>query len=61
MIVIDVVSPTHCSCQTEDGIFLDSVDISMLETVIPRDDPAYVMVVSGKRKGQVCLFHVNNF
>ena len=61
MIVIDVVSRTHCSCQTEDGIFLDSVDISMLETVIPRDDPAYVMVVSGKRKGQVCFFQITNF
>ena len=53
MVVIDVVSKTHCICRTEDGILLDSVSIAMLETVIPRTDPAYVMIVSGKRKGLV--------
>lgn len=54
MIVIDVVSRKHCTCKTETGKFLDNVSISKLETVIPRGHPAFVMVVSGKKRGQVC-------
>lgn len=52
--VVDVVSKNHCICKTESGRLLENISISKLETVIPRSDPAYVMVVKGKRKGQVC-------
>uniref|UniRef100_A0A0P5MGM2 G patch domain and KOW motifs-containing protein n=1 Tax=Daphnia magna TaxID=35525 RepID=A0A0P5MGM2_9CRUS len=54
MVVVDVVSKNHCICKTENGRLLENISISKLETVIPRSDPAYVMVVKGKRKGQVC-------
>ncbi|XP_046651868.1 G-patch domain and KOW motifs-containing protein-like [Daphnia pulicaria] len=54
MVVVDVISKNHCICKAENGKLLENVNISKLETVIPRSDPAYVMVVKGKRKGQVC-------
>lgn len=53
MVVIDVISRSECICRTETGKLLDGVSVSKLETVIPRSDPAYVMVVGGKRRGQV--------
>jgi G patch domain/KOW motif-containing protein len=53
MVVVDVISKNHCICKAENGKLLENVNISKLETVIPRSDPAYVMVVKGKRKGQV--------
>lgn len=60
MVVVDVVSKNHCICKTENGRLLENISISKLETVIPRSDPAYVMVVKGKRKGQVlCDGNVN--
>jgi len=56
MVVVDVISKNHCICKAENGKLLENINISKLETVIPRSDPAYVMVVKGKRKGQVNLF-----
>lgn len=53
MVVIDVISKKYCICRTESGKLLENVSISKLETVIPRGGPAYVMVVSGKKRGQV--------
>jgi len=53
MVVVDVISEKHCICRTEDGKLLDKISTSKLETVIPRTEPAYVMVVSGKRRSQI--------
>jgi len=53
MIVVDVISEKHCICKTESGKLLDKISTSKLETVIPRTDPAYVMVVNGRRKTQI--------
>ena len=54
MDVIDVISHRLCFCRADDGALLDSVPVSALETAIPRQEPAYVMVVAGENKGQVC-------
>lgn len=59
MVVVDVVSKNRCICKTESGILLDNISTSKLETVIPRTEPAYVMVVKGKRKGQVRYIETN--
>ncbi|GFQ70416.1 g-patch domain and KOW motifs-containing protein [Trichonephila clavata] len=54
MVVYDVMSSKHCSCKTDDGKYLDDISPSMLETVIPRDENAYVMIVQGKYSGELC-------
>ncbi|XP_071504271.1 G-patch domain and KOW motifs-containing protein-like [Diadema antillarum] len=66
--VIDVITRDTCTCQTDDGKLLEDIHQSMLETLIPKVDPAYVMVVSGKLTGQLgmvlkrdkvrCIAHV---
>lgn len=53
MVVEDILSSKYCVCRTEDGKYLDDVKPSMLETVIPRSEPPYVMIVRGKYKGQL--------
>ena len=60
MVVVDVISEKHCICKTENGKILDRISTSKLETVIPRTDPAYVMVVSGRRKTQVHNTQLNS-
>ncbi|KAL3853503.1 hypothetical protein ACJMK2_017039 [Sinanodonta woodiana] len=52
VIVEDVLDKDRCVCKTEDGKVLD-IPQSMMETVIPKSDPAHVVIVSGKHKGQV--------
>ena len=54
MVVIDVISKTHCICRAENGKLVDNIAVSKLETVVPRTDPGYIMVVKGRHKGQVC-------
>ncbi|GFU57813.1 g-patch domain and KOW motifs-containing protein [Nephila pilipes] len=54
MVVYDIMSSKHCSCKTDDGKYLDDISPSMLETVIPRDENAYVMIVQGKYNGELC-------
>ncbi|GFU58720.1 g-patch domain and KOW motifs-containing protein [Trichonephila clavipes] len=54
MVVYDVISSKHCSCKTDDGKYLDDISPTMLETVIPRDENAYVMIVQGKYSGELC-------
>ncbi|KAF8782637.1 G-patch domain and KOW motifs-containing [Argiope bruennichi] len=54
MTVVDVMSSKSCSCKTDDGKYLDDISPSMLETVIPRDESAYVMIVQGKYQGELC-------
>jgi len=51
--IVDVPSIDACVCKTEDGQILDEIDQKSLETVIPRTDPAYVMIISGKKTGQL--------
>ncbi|XP_064473645.1 G-patch domain and KOW motifs-containing protein-like [Ornithodoros turicata] len=53
MTIEDVTSLTTCLCNTEDGKILEDVTASMLETVIPRKSPGYVMVLTGRYCGQV--------
>ncbi|XP_043541112.1 G-patch domain and KOW motifs-containing protein [Chiloscyllium plagiosum] len=49
----DVLGYDSCVCRTEDGHLLEGIKQSMLETVIPKKDSDYVMVVLGRHKGQV--------
>ncbi|XP_033113985.1 G-patch domain and KOW motifs-containing protein-like [Anneissia japonica] len=49
----DVVTLEQCTCKTDDGCLLYDVSESMLETVIPKAEPGYVMIVLGKHKGQL--------
>nr|DBA21644.1 TPA: hypothetical protein GDO54_018253 [Pyxicephalus adspersus] len=53
MLVEDVLSPTTCVCRTENGRILEDLKQDMLETVIPKEEGAYVMVVLGKYRWQV--------
>ncbi|XP_073496019.1 G-patch domain and KOW motifs-containing protein [Phyllobates terribilis] len=53
MLVEDVLSPTTCVCRTETGHILEDIKQDMLETVIPKEEGAYVKVVLGKHRGQV--------
>ncbi|XP_068104468.1 G-patch domain and KOW motifs-containing protein [Hyperolius riggenbachi] len=53
MLVEDVVSPTTCVCRTENGRILEDIKQNMLETLIPKEEGGYVMVVLGKHRGQV--------
>ncbi|GIY03614.1 g-patch domain and KOW motifs-containing protein, partial [Caerostris extrusa] len=52
MVVVDVMSSKSCFCKTDDGRILDDISPSMLETVIPRHENAYVMIVQGKYSGE---------
>lgn len=54
VVIEDVIGPGECICRTDEGKVLENISISMLETVIPKHDPAYIMVVSGKHVGKVC-------
>ncbi|XP_053147253.1 G-patch domain and KOW motifs-containing protein [Hemicordylus capensis] len=53
MVIEDVLKPDICACRTEEGRILDGIQESMLETIIPRGDSAWVMVVLGEHAGQV--------
>ncbi|CAH1783638.1 unnamed protein product [Owenia fusiformis] len=52
--IVDVVSLDTCICQTEEGRVLDDVTQRMLETVVPKTEPSYAMIISGTYKGQLC-------
>ncbi|XP_038638509.1 G-patch domain and KOW motifs-containing protein [Scyliorhinus canicula] len=47
----DVLGYDSCVCRTEEGRLLEGIKQSMLETVIPKRDSDYVMVVLGQHKG----------
>ncbi|KAM4695870.1 G-patch domain and KOW motifs-containing protein [Rhinophrynus dorsalis] len=53
MLVEDVLSPRTCVCRTESGRILEGIKQDMLETVIPKQEGEYVMVVLGQHRGQV--------
>jgi len=53
VIIIDVLSRDECICKRENGSVLEGISQNMLETVIPKNDDAYVMILDGELKGQV--------
>ncbi|XP_038604266.1 G-patch domain and KOW motifs-containing protein [Tachyglossus aculeatus] len=53
MIIEDVVSPDTCVCRTEDGRVLEGVKEAMLETLIPKGEDNWIMVVSGQFSGRL--------
>uniref|UniRef100_A0A673GEP9 G-patch domain and KOW motifs-containing protein n=1 Tax=Sinocyclocheilus rhinocerous TaxID=307959 RepID=A0A673GEP9_9TELE len=53
MRVEDVLTPHTCVCRTEEGRLLDDIRQKMLETIVPKNDSDYIMVVLGEHRGQV--------
>lgn len=55
VVVNDVISPERIECMTESGRILDDIDPYDVETVIPKDDMALVMIVRGpnEHRGKV--------
>ncbi|XP_044540278.1 G-patch domain and KOW motifs-containing protein-like [Gracilinanus agilis] len=53
MIIEDVLSPDTCVCRTDEGRLLEGLREDMLETLIPKEEKAAVMVVLGPQRGQV--------
>lgn len=53
MRVEDVLTPHTCVCRTEEGRLLDDITQKMLETIVPKNDSDYIMVVLGEHRGQV--------
>uniref|UniRef100_A0A8D0H2C7 G-patch domain and KOW motifs-containing protein n=1 Tax=Sphenodon punctatus TaxID=8508 RepID=A0A8D0H2C7_SPHPU len=53
MVIEDVLSPDTCVCRTDEGRILDDIQEAMLETIIPRKDSDWIMVVLGENAGRV--------
>jgi G patch domain/KOW motif-containing protein len=53
VVIEDVATETSCTVRTEGGAILDDVHPKQMETVIPRSTGDVVMILSGRRKGQV--------
>ncbi|KAL6456744.1 hypothetical protein MHYP_G00352880 [Metynnis hypsauchen] len=53
MRIEDVLTPHVCVCRTDEGRLLDDVKQTMLETIVPKGDADYIMVVLGEHRGQV--------
>ena len=53
LVINDVTTPTTCTCNSESGTFLDNLDQSMLETVIPKEPMAPVRVVAGQHRHEL--------
>jgi len=51
--VVDVVTSEQCVCEDASGRLLEGVSTRLLETVVPRQTGAHVMVVRGPQRGQV--------
>lgn len=51
--VIDVVSPDNCVCRTDNGTVLENLTQSDMETVIPKTEKSFVILVSSKHRGQL--------
>nr|XP_022299314.1 G patch domain and KOW motifs-containing protein-like [Crassostrea virginica] len=51
--VLDVPGSENCICRSDEGKVLEGLSQSQLETVIPKSDGAFVLVVSGKYRGQL--------
>ncbi|XP_065103543.1 G-patch domain and KOW motifs-containing protein [Paramisgurnus dabryanus] len=53
MRIEDVLTPYTCVCRTEEGRLVDDIKQKMLETIVPKNDSDYIMVVLGEHRGQV--------
>lgn len=53
IVITDVLTPTTCCCRTDSGTYLDDIEQRMLETVIPKEPMAAVMVVAGRYRRQL--------
>lgn len=53
MRIEDVLTPYTCVCRTEEGRLVDDIRQKMLETIVPKNDSDYIMVVLGEHRGQV--------
>ncbi|XP_029464057.1 G-patch domain and KOW motifs-containing protein [Rhinatrema bivittatum] len=53
MTIEAVLMPYTCVCRTEDGQILYDIKESMLETVIPKEEDSWIMVVLGPQRGQI--------
>ncbi|XP_036600353.1 G-patch domain and KOW motifs-containing protein [Trichosurus vulpecula] len=53
MTIEDVLSPDTCVCRTDEGRLLEGLREDMLETLIPKEEEARVMVVLGPHRGQL--------
>ncbi|NXO05071.1 GPKOW protein, partial [Rhinopomastus cyanomelas] len=51
--VEDMVTPDSCVCRTDEGRLVENLRESMLETVIPRGEADWVMVVQGEHRGKI--------
>ncbi|ELT89666.1 hypothetical protein CAPTEDRAFT_145161, partial [Capitella teleta] len=49
----DVLGPQLCICRTDDHKVLDELKQDQLETVVPRSERAYIMVINGKHRAQI--------
>ncbi|KAH9523547.1 hypothetical protein Btru_040316 [Bulinus truncatus] len=53
VVIIDVPSAGLCMCRADDGRVLENIHQSSLETVVPKEENAYVAVVSGIYCGEI--------
>lgn len=53
VVISDVQTSHKCSCRTSDHKLLEDIDSNMLETVIPRESDANVMILEGKYRKQL--------
>ncbi|XP_064631963.1 G-patch domain and KOW motifs-containing protein-like [Lineus longissimus] len=53
VVVYDVMGDKTCLCKTDDGKLLEGLSQSMLETVIPKSIPSFIVIVTGKYYGQL--------
>ncbi|CAD5114699.1 DgyrCDS3743 [Dimorphilus gyrociliatus] len=51
--VLDMLSKESCICRTEDGLVLENVNQTQLETIMPKSNDAYVMIVIGSNQGSL--------
>uniref|UniRef100_A0A1I7YJW1 G-patch domain-containing protein n=1 Tax=Steinernema glaseri TaxID=37863 RepID=A0A1I7YJW1_9BILA len=55
MVVLDATDSRNCTLRDEDGSKHRRMKESWLETIIPRDVGAKVMIVSGRRRGKLAV------
>lgn len=50
--IVDVITPTECTCVTDGGRFIEGVKQRYLETLIPKQEGGVVLIVAGKWRGR---------
>ncbi|KAK2187174.1 hypothetical protein NP493_173g04014 [Ridgeia piscesae] len=53
VVIVDVIDTDNCICRTDSEQLLEGLSQSMLETVIPKSEPGYVLIVEGRHRGQL--------